>query len=164
MSNMSNSGLSIEQRRFMEDLSALLSPWGLQPGTANLYAYLLLCEGPVTLDEIAATLGMAKSSASVAARLLEQFGLARRHGEQGTKRVRYGASESYAGFLLAQARLLEDIGRLAESRSRFVAKGETLRRLRYLGAFHRKMSATITGRIAELSEEFLRKGPDEELR
>lgn len=95
---------------------------------------------------------------------MEQFGLVRRHREQGTKRVRYGASESYAGFLMAQARLLDDIGRLAESRSRSVAKGETLRRLRYLGAFHRKISQTIVGRIAELSEEFLREGPDEELR
>lgn len=161
---MSNAILGAEQRRFIEDMAVLLAPWGMQPGTASLYAYLLICDEPVTLDTIAATLGMAKSSASVAARALEQFGLARRHGERGTKRVRYGASESYSGFLASQARLLDDIGRLAESRSRSVATGETLRRLRYLGSFHRKMAATIVGRIDELQDEFLRHGPDEELR
>lgn len=153
-----------DQRRFIDDMAALLLPWGMQPGTANLYAYLLLCDAPVTLDEIASALGMAKSSTSVAARALEQFGLARRHAEAGTKRVRYSASESYSGFLANQARLLDDLGRLAETRAHGVAEGATLRRLRYLGAFHRKMAATITGRIAELADEFLRDGPDRDLR
>lgn len=144
-------------------MAALLAPWGMQPGTASLYAYLLICDEPVSLDTIAATLGMAKSSASVSARALEQFGLARRHTERGTKRVRYGASDSYSGFLTSQAHLLDEIGRLAESRARSVAAGDTLRRLRYLASFHRKMAATITSRIGELSDEFLRHGPDKEL-
>ena len=145
-------------------MAALLVPWGMQPSAASLYAYLLLCDAPATLDDISASLGMAKSSASVAARSLEQFGLARRHGEPGSKRVRYGASDSYSGFLAVQARLLDDIGRLAEGRSRSVAKGQTLQRLRYLASFHRKMATTISRRIAELADEFLRHGPDEDLR
>lgn len=156
--------LTDEQHRFVADMAALLVPWGMQPATASLYAFLLISDEPVTLDHIAEALGMAKSSASVAARFLEQLGLARRQGEAGTKRVRYAASQSYSGFLAGQARLQDDIGRLVESRSRAVAGGETLQRLRYLGAFHRKMAATITGRIAELSDEFARLGPDEELR
>lgn len=161
---MSNEKLNIEQRRFVNDMAALLAPWGLPPATGNLYAYLLLCDEPVTLDEIADTLGMAKSSASVAARSLEQFGLARRHGERGTKRLRYGASDSYSGFLAAQARLLDDIGCLAEGRAQSVTSGDTLRRLRYLGSFYRKMATAIHDRIAELSDEFLRHGADEELK
>jgi len=161
---MSNTGISPEQRRFVDDMAALLGPWGMQPAVASLYAFLLICDEPVTLDRIADTLGMAKSTASVAARSLEQFGLARRHGEPRTKRIRYGASEAYSGFLLSQARLLDEIGRLAEARARAVAKGETLRRLRYLASFHRKMSAAISGRIAELSDEFILHGPDEDLK
>lgn len=161
---MSNPMLQPEQRRFIDDMAVLLVPWGMQPGTATLYAYLLICDEPVTLDAIAEQVGMAKSSASVAARALEQFGLARRHSERGTKRVRYGASESYSGFMVSQARLLDEIGRLAESRSRSVATGETLRKLRYLGSFHRKMAETIVGRIDELSDQYLRLGPDEDLR
>lgn len=136
----------------------------MQPSAASLYAYLLLCDEPASLDTIAETLGMAKSSVSVAARSLEQFGLARRHTEPGSKRLRYGASDSYSGFLIAQARLLDDIGRLAEGRAREVASGETLRRLRYLASFYRKMSAAVTGRVAELMDEFQRQGPDDDLR
>ena len=164
MPNMSNSPLSREQRRFIDDMSALLVPWGMQPGTASLYAYLLMCDAPVTLDGIAEVLGMARSTASVATRALEQFGLARRHSEPGTRRLRYGASSSYSGFLLAQARLLEDIGRLAGGRARQVADGDAMQRLRYLGSFYGKMAATITGRISELADEFQRHGPDEDLR
>lgn len=164
MSNISTTDLPSSQRRFIEDMVALLVPGGMQPGTANLYAYLLLCDEPVSLDTIAATLGMAKSSASVAARSLEQFGLARRHTEAGTKRLRYGASDSYSGYLMAQARLLDDIGRLAEGRAKDVTSGASLRRLRYLSAFYRKIARTIAGRVDELSDEFLRDGPDEDLR
>jgi DNA-binding transcriptional regulator GbsR (MarR family) len=164
MSNMLTNGLSPAQRRFVEDMVALQVPCGMQPGPASIYAYLLLCEEPVSLDTIAATLGMAKSSCSVAARSLEQFGLARRHTEPGSKRLRYGASDSYSGCLMAQARLLDDIGRLAEGKAREVASASPLRRLRYLASFYRKMASTITGRVHELSDEFMRHGPDEDLR
>ncbi|TCM16142.1 hypothetical protein EDF56_108131 [Novosphingobium sp. PhB165] len=163
MPNMSKTELSLDQRRFVEDLAALLVPWGMQPSVAHLYAYLLLCDEPVSLDAVTATLGMAKSSASVAARALEQFGLARRHSEPGSKRIRYGASTSYSGFIAAQAALMGDLGRLIEERARGISEGETLRRLRYLGSFNRKMEATILGRISELSDEFIAHGPDAEL-
>lgn len=162
MPNLSND-LTCDQRDFIAEMTAALEPWGMQPATASLYAFLLIWDEPVTLDEICKTVGMAKSSASVAARALEQVGLARRLGERGTRRVRYGASESYSGFLMIQARLLDEIGRIAESRARAVASGETLRRLRNLASFHRKMAATITTRVAELSEAYLRDGPDAEL-
>lgn len=164
MPNLSKDDLSEDQRQFIDDMAALLTPWGMQPGMAKLYAFLLLHEEPVTLDAVSAQLGIAKSSASVAARALEQFGLARRHGEAGSKRLRYGASDSYSGFLMAQARLLDDIGELAEARARSVTRGDALKRLRYLGSFYRKMSATVTERVAELKDEFIRHGPDEELR
>lgn len=161
---MSKPALSAEQSRFVDEMTALLVPWGMQPSLASIYAYLLLCDEPVSLDAITSTLGMAKSSASVAARALEQFGLARRHPEPGSKRVRFGASQSYSGFIAAQAALMGDLGRLVESRARMVSSGDTLKRLRYLGSFNRKMEATILGRIRELSDEFLAQGPDEDLK
>jgi DNA-binding transcriptional regulator GbsR (MarR family) len=164
MPNMSKTPLTPEQKRFIQDMAALLVPWGMQPSLASLYAYLLLCDEPVSLDTIIADLGMAKSSASVAARVLEHYGLARRHAERGSKRVRYGASESYSGFIVAQATLMGDLGRLIETRARTVAAHGTLSRLRYLGSFYRKMEATITGRVRELAEEFIQFGPDEDLR
>jgi len=45
-----------------------------------------------------------------------------------------------------------------------VTADDALQRLRYLGSFYRKMAATIEGRVGELADEFLRHGPDEELR
>lgn len=161
---MTTHSLSADQRRFINDMAALQIPWGMQPAAAHLYAYLLICEEPVSLDDITTTLGMAKSSVSVAARSLEQQGLARRHTETGSKRLRYAASDSYSGFLVAQARLLDDIGRLTAARAPAIASGSTLRRLRYLAAFYRKMSATIISRVDELTDEFLREGPDDDLR
>lgn len=161
---MSKSALTADQARFIADMAALLVPWGMQPSLANLYAFLLVSPEPVGLDAITAELRMAKSSASVAARLLEHYGLARRHTEPGSKRVRYGASDSYSGFLTSQAALLGDIGRLIEGRARGVAQDDTLRRLRYLGSFYRKMEVSISDRVRELTEEFTAAGPDEELR
>jgi len=52
---------------------------------ARLYGYLLLSAEPVSLDRITSDLEISKSSASAAARLLEQYTLARRHGERGSK-------------------------------------------------------------------------------
>jgi DNA-binding transcriptional regulator GbsR (MarR family) len=164
MSNIIESGLTAEQTRFIEDMTALMAPWGMPPTMASLYAYLLLVAEPRDLDTVAAQLGMAKSSASVAARALEHYGLARRHSERGSKRVRFSASDRFSGHILAQAALMGDVSRLIEARAGQVAEPDALRRLRYLGAFYRKMEAAIVGRVRELTEEFAQFGPDEDLR
>ncbi|MEW9854549.1 GbsR/MarR family transcriptional regulator [Novosphingobium sp. M1R2S20] len=164
MPNIDHGALSGEQRRFIDDMAALLIPWGMQPSLAQLYPYLLLKAQPVSLDDIAENLGMAKSSASVAARMLERYGLARRYGEPGSKRVRYGASESYSGFISSQAELMGSLGRMIEVRAPAVAEEDALRRLTYLGSFNRKMEATILDRIRQLTEEFVSCGPDEDQR
>lgn len=155
---MSKSELDPDQFRFVEDIAARLMPWGMQASMARLYGYLLLRTEPVSLDTIVVDLGMAKSSASVAARVLLQHGLASRHTEPGTKRVRYGASERFSGYLVAQAALLGDLGQLVRGRADAVAEGKVLRRLQHLSSFFLKMEATITGRIDELTEEAISEG------
>lgn len=156
--------ISTEQQGFIDDMTALLTPWGMPPTQAAVYAYLLLTNEPKDLDTIASELGMAKSSANVAARSLEAYYLLRRYTERGSKRVRYGASDRFSGFIMAQAGLMGDIGRLIESRATAVAEPEALLRLRYFGSFNRKMEKTIVDRISELQEEFLLNGADEDLR
>ncbi len=100
--------------RFIEDMASLLMPWGVPAGPARLYGYLLLCEAPASLDVIVADLKVSKSSASVAARLLEQYGLVRRRGSRGSRRILYEASENFAGMIDAQNRLLAAMaGRLS---------------------------------------------------
>jgi DNA-binding transcriptional regulator GbsR (MarR family) len=103
MPNMSNKS----QQRFVDDIARLLTPWGVPPVAARLYGHLLLCPGPASLDQITEDLGISKSSASVAARLLESYTLARRHSEPGTKRALYAATDDYEAMIRQQNRLLE---------------------------------------------------------
>jgi DNA-binding transcriptional regulator GbsR (MarR family) len=105
--NKSNEELTNEQLRFIEDVARLLVPWGVPQAAARLYGYLLLFPEPVSLDRMTVDLGISKSSASVAARLLEKYRLALRHGERGSKRVRYEASYDYDGMLTEHNRLLD---------------------------------------------------------
>ncbi|MGO4833867.1 GbsR/MarR family transcriptional regulator [Rhizobiaceae sp. 2RAB30] len=112
---MSNKLLA-DQQRFIGDIASMLVPSGVPATAARLYGYLLLRPEPVSLDRITADLGMSKSSASVAARLLEQYGLARRHGERGSKRALYDVSDNYEGMLTGQNRLLDGLAaRLKEA-------------------------------------------------
>src|ERR1700758_3125953 len=106
MPNMSNRTRKGEQQ-FVEDVARLLTPWGVPPAAARLYGYLLLCPRPVSLDQITEDLGISKSSASVAARLLESYTLARRHSEPGTKRALYAAADDYEAMVRQQNRLLD---------------------------------------------------------
>jgi HTH-type transcriptional regulator, osmoprotectant uptake regulator len=150
---MSKPFLTADRERFIDELAALLAPWGMQPAFARLYGYLLLCPAPVSLDEIAEDLGMAKSSASVVARLLERHRLARRHGERGTRRVRYSSSNFHSGVIAAQAALLGDVARLIDARSGSVANGKTLERLRQLSGFYLSMQDAMEKRIKQLAVE-----------
>lgn len=155
---MSKSKLTPEQHDFIDAIAALLVPSGMHSSAARIYGYLLICPEPVDLDTISADLLMVKSTVSVAGRMLEQYGLARRHGERGSKRVRYSVSERFSGFIAAQAALLGDIGRVIEGRASSVAEDATLKRLRYLGSFYGKIERTIVDRIQELADEAIRDG------
>lgn len=143
MPNLSKPFLTPERRLFIDDLAAMLAPWGMAPAMGSLYGYLLLSSEPVSLDDIAADLDIAKSSASVAARLLERHRLARRYPERGSRRVRYGPSECQAGFIIAQAALLGDLATMVHKRAHKVAKGDALDRLQDLAAFYASMQGAI---------------------
>jgi DNA-binding transcriptional regulator GbsR (MarR family) len=72
--------------------------------TGRLMAYLLLLPAPVGLDQMAHDLEVSKSSISVAARVLEQGGLARRIPQRGSRRVLYEAVESFEGLIETEHR------------------------------------------------------------
>ena len=99
--------MDADQQRFIDDIARLFVPWGVPLTAARLYGYLLLMPDAVDLDRISADLEISKSSASVAARLLEQYTLARRRSIRGTKRILYEVSENYEEMLGQQNRLLE---------------------------------------------------------
>jgi DNA-binding transcriptional regulator GbsR (MarR family) len=60
---------------------------GRAPNGGTPLRLLLLGAEPTSLNRIMTDLEISKSSASVAARLLEQYTPARRHGERGSKRA-----------------------------------------------------------------------------
>lgn len=120
-----------DEGRFVDDVARLLIPWGVPPVAARLYGYLLLRPSAVSLDQITADLRISKSSASVAARLLESYTLARRHSAPGTKRALYAVADDYDAMIRQQNRLLDTLAAelsagagIATSRAASVRLGE----------------------------------------
>lgn len=146
---MSKKPLAREQLRFIDDVASLLVPSGMPQTVARLYGYLLLSVAPVSLDRISADLELSKSSASVAARLLEKHALLRRHGERGSKRALYTVSESYAGLLSEKSFLLGKLGTLLDSRAGAVASGAAATRLKDMSRFYLSMRDAMDAAIRE---------------
>ncbi len=134
--NDPNNGLTNAERAFVNDIARLMVPWGVPQTAARLYGYLLIALEPVSLDRIAADLEVSKSSASVAARLLEMYTLARRHGERGSRRVLYEASDNYDGMMSGQNRYLETLVQLLRAQARDAAPGVARDRLEEMAAFY----------------------------
>ena len=77
------------QQQFLEDMGQYMVGWGLPRISGRIYGCLLLQREPVSLDQIAADLGVAKSGASVAVRQLMALGLARSISQRGSRRLLY---------------------------------------------------------------------------
>ena len=131
------------EQRFIEDVARLLLPWGVPPVAARLYGYLLLCPRAVSLDEITRDLGVSKSSASVAARLLESYTLARRHREAGTKRALYAVADDYEAMIQQQNRLLEALAAQLNAGAAIARSKEVSARLEEMAEFYRVMRGAM---------------------
>ena len=132
-----------DERRFVEDVARLLIPWGVPPVAARLYGYLLLCPRPVSLDQITEDIEISKSSASVAARLLESYTLARRHSEPGTKRALYAVADNYEAMIRQQNQLLDALAGQLNAGSGIVASKEVNARLGEMAEFYRVMRGAM---------------------
>lgn len=132
-----------DERRFVEDAARLLTPWGVPPVAARLYGYLLLRPRPVSLDQITEDLGISKSSASVAARLLESYTLARRHGEAGTKRALYAVADDYEAMIRQQNRLLDALAEQLNAGIGIVGSSDVNARLEEMADFYRVMRGAM---------------------
>lgn len=98
-----------DTQSFIEDMGQHMTGWGLARTTGRIYAYLLLQAEPVGLERMAADLGIAKSGASVGARQLLAFGMARAIGERGSRRVRYEALTSLEAIVAARDGQVRDL-------------------------------------------------------
>jgi hypothetical protein len=146
MPNMSKFGKG--EWQFMEDVARLLTPWGVPPAAARLYGFLLLCPRPVALDEITGQLGISKSSASVAARLLESYTLARRHSEPGTKRALYAAADDYEVMIRQQNRLLDALAGQLNAGAGIATTRTVSARLKEMADFYQVMRGAMEDAMA----------------
>lgn len=138
--------------RFMDDIASLMIPWGWPRNVGRMYGYLLLSDGPVTLDKMASDLRIAKSNASVAARTLEQFGNARRHTEPGSKRIYYTAPDNLAGPFSSKIELFDRIVRLLIANETIGRSPEVNERLDGMADFYDDMRAAVQGVLDRYSQ------------
>jgi DNA-binding transcriptional regulator GbsR (MarR family) len=142
MPNMANKSRK-DERRFVEDVARLLIPWGVPPIAARLYGHLLLSPHPVSLDQITEDLGISKSSASVVARLLESYTLARRHSEPGSKRALYAVADDYEAMIRQQNRLLDALAGQLNTGAEIAASKAVSARLEEMADFYRVMRSAM---------------------
>jgi DNA-binding transcriptional regulator GbsR (MarR family) len=139
---------SKDEQQFVEDVSRLLTPWGVPPVAARLYGHLLLCSRPVSLDQITEDLGISKSSASVAARLLDSYRLARRHSEPGTKRALYAVADDYEAMIRQQNDLLNALAEQLSAGARVAASKVASARLEEMADFYRVIRGAMEGAMS----------------
>jgi len=151
MPNLSNTELSPDQRKFIEDIVVLITPWGMPQMSARIYGYLLLDSDPVSLDQMTRDLEISKSTASVAARTLENHMLIKRKTEKGSKRIFYVASENSAGLVSAKSYLLGEFGRLLEARAPVISSGDTAKRLQALGKYYLSMQQALDTLLQDIN-------------
>ena len=132
-----------DDEAFIEAVASLFIPMGMLPIAARMNGYLLLRKDPMTLDELVEALGVSKSSASVATRILERYGIARRFTERGTKRVRYGISGWVDGYLAQQIQFLDSMAHLLKNRSAAYPKDPVSARLKGLSEHYMRYRDAI---------------------
>lgn len=147
---MSTKPLTLEERRFIDQMSAVLVPWTVPAAAGRIYAYLMLCEEPMSLDEIGAALELSKANASVMTRLLEKHGMAVRHSVPGTKRVLYGTPHNFAALVMEKARLMDALGTLMQQGAAATSSDTVRQRLQNMADFHLSMRDVIEAAVRRL--------------
>lgn len=80
---------------FIEKFCVVVEQDGFPRIAGRIMAFLLVNEGPFTLDELADQLQISKTSASTNARLLEQYNLIQREVKSGDRRDFYRLAEDH---------------------------------------------------------------------
>jgi DNA-binding transcriptional regulator GbsR (MarR family) len=131
---------SLERQRFIDAVGAFFTRYGAAATLGRVFALLLTGDEPLSLDDIAARLGISKSGTSVATRDLERMGLVRRQVSRGTRRILYEACDDMAAIFDAQ------FARISQQRSLF-SEAEPL--------VHSARARTRLRRMLDLHDFFL---------
>src|SRR5437660_6172778 len=83
--------LSAVEQRFVLHWGEMGSRWGINRTVAQVHALLQLAPRPITAEEIAATLNVARSNVSTSLRELQSWGLVRSAHVLGDRRAHFEA-------------------------------------------------------------------------
>jgi DNA-binding transcriptional regulator GbsR (MarR family) len=119
-----------------DDIGRTYARYGLALSVGRVFGLLLASDEPMSLDEIAQTLGISKSGASVAARDLERVGGVHRLGTIGSKRVFYEATDTMEStFDATFARVRDSLETMKRAQARLGA-GKAGRRMKEMVEVH----------------------------
>ncbi len=85
---------------FLYGINQICSKFGLNNIMAQLYAFLYLSNGPLSLDDMVQRLKISKASASVNIRELENYGAVRRVWVKGSRKDYYQAETDIAKVIM----------------------------------------------------------------
>jgi hypothetical protein len=139
--------------RFVQSYAKLLTSWGMPLTAARVFAWMMLQPKAVSLDEIAAGLGISKAGAWAATRHLEQVHQIERFGEPGSKRALFAPMENFARSLFNYSRLLSKSGGLMREGAAVAAGPEASERMLERSDFFLAVHEAIEETMAELMAE-----------
>jgi len=114
-------------RNFVERLGLHFAGEGLPLIAGRVTAYLLISEGPRSLDEIAGALGVSRASVSTDARRLEEKGLLVRLSLPGDRRTYYSfAPDGFRTALVARTRMISNLCEMLKSAGKLPAAKASL--------------------------------------
>lgn len=129
--------------------------WGLGKTAGEIYGALYLSPDPLSLEDVAARLGLTKGNISIAVRQLEQLGMVRRSWQRGDRRVFFEAegdfwkiAQSFLGLrhkpeFSQSFAMLEESVRLAAEAVRSAEREQVMERLGSLQEFYRLVDSTV---------------------
>jgi DNA-binding transcriptional regulator GbsR (MarR family) len=138
--------LAAQTRQFMDQVASLLEMMGINRSCGRMFGLLLVADRPLSLDEIAATLGMSKPSVSANTRLYERLRLLQRVHVPGDRKHYYeilpGAFEQTAAARIA---VLHSFVQLSEAGLRIVEKDNEIARARLheMAEFYRHLARAM---------------------
>ena len=148
IANRKKAGTGLEGRlQIADDIGRLYGRYGLALSIGRVFGLLLASDAPLSLDQIAESLGISKSGASVAARDLERVGVVHRLGTPGSKRVLYEATdEMESTFVGTFARVRDSLNAMKRAESQLGA-GKAKRRMKEMVEVHEFWLRESTGII-----------------
>ena len=126
--------MTAAQHDFVDHMGQQMVSWSLPRTTGRVWAYLLVRGEPAVLDDIARDLDVAKSGASVGARQLVAFGLARSTGERGSRRVLFSAIDHMDAMFAARSESARAVVRLLIEGAHVASTPATRAKLRHMAS------------------------------